>query len=441
MRLALTLFMRPSHCLPVLAFLSLAACGSPPRDDESASSTSQAATTNTLYNRFAFASPSPSSEQGAPGNEDVGGIGPWVLEGWTSSHESATDAVLASGKVPYVYLYIVAGTARAQFGFQDCNVGAAPDRTLCHGGAAFLRAHADSVVAGYAVAAKAIAAKVGARAALVHIEPDWFQYSGKDQTAPLSYAESAVLMNRIIDAVDQSCPSCKIVNDISPWCPDLKAFYSGWHLGRTAYGGLVGKYFPPTTGTIDSNTYAQMSTALGKPLVVSNAYGVGGGAAGYPRDWDDRTAIENVAKAGVAFVMQPNTDRAHYASVIASFLASPVLLPNAGAGSAGGGSTGEADAGGSTGGAGGTVTPAAGWTFDPSPNVSSYWVEVKVAAPAGSTIGKVEAIVDNREWHTLPLKPWGTYAETFHVGTGARVVFRAWDQAGVSHDSSAVVWK
>jgi hypothetical protein len=439
--------MRHTKLLPLLASLLVAAC-SAPAADERAASTSQAATTNSLLDRFGFASPSPSSEEGAPGNEDVRGIGPWVLEGWTAEHASATDAVLASGKIPYVYLYVAAGTARANYGYQDCNVGVAPDKTLCHGGAAFLRSYADAVVAAYGATATAIAAKVGARAALVHVEPDYFQYTGTDQTAPLTYAESAALMNRIIGAIDAGCPTCKIVSDISPWCPNLQDFYSGWNLGRVAYGGLVGKYFPPTTGAIDSNTYAQMSAALGKPLVVSNAYGAGGAAAPYPQAWDDRGAVEAVAKAGVALVMEPNTDRAHYASVIAGFLSSPVLLANAGgsggSGSTGGGSTsggsasGGSTSGGSTSGGGGGTNAV--WTFDRSPNINNYWVEAKVGAPSGASATKVEAIVDAQEWHTLSLEPWGNYADSFYVASGAHVVFRAWDVAGVAHDSNAFVW-
>ena len=80
------------------------------------------------------------------------------------------------------------------------------------------------------------------------------------------------------------------------------------------------------------------------------------------------------------------------------------------------------------------------WSFSVAPGINQYWVEVSVQAPTGSAITKVEAIVGNRQWVTLPMTNWGTYAKSFEVAVGASVVFRVWDQAGLSHDSQKFIW-
>jgi endoglucanase len=79
------------------------------------------------------------------------------------------------------------------------------------------------------------------------------------------------------------------------------------------------------------------------------------------------------------------------------------------------------------------------WTFTPSRNNNAYWVQVGVAAPAGNSISKVEAILNGSRWITLPKTNYGDYAAnpTTPMPTDATVVYRAWDGAGKSHDSGS----
>ena len=267
------------------------------------------------------------------------------------------------------------------------------------------------IISIYADAAKAIARAAGTRPVIVHVEPDWFQYAGPGQTEPLSWAEARTGMASILKAVSTGCPSCKIAIDVSTWCTDLTTYFSGWDLSHVSYAAVVGKAFAPTTAPIDATTFAPIHAITGKPVIIGNSYGPDGKALAYWRDWDNRAALTQLADAGVAMVMQPNTERAHYADVIAGFAKKPVPIPT-----------------------------RAGFGFTLSPNVNVFWAEVLVAAPKGSRVTKVEAIVEGETWHELTLQSWGNWAANFFVAWGTHVVFRAWDATGAPHDSDAYVW-
>jgi endoglucanase len=79
------------------------------------------------------------------------------------------------------------------------------------------------------------------------------------------------------------------------------------------------------------------------------------------------------------------------------------------------------------------------WSFAPSPNNNAYWVQVSVTPPSGSSVTKVEAILNGSRWITLPRTNYGDYAAnpSTPMPLDASVVYRAWDSAGRNHDSSA----
>jgi endoglucanase len=90
----------------------------------------------------------------------------------------------------------------------------------------------------------------------------------------------------------------------------------------------------------------------------------------------------------------------------------------------------------------GNTQPAAAtaWQFTVSPSVNSNWVQVSVAPPAGAVAVKVEAILNQKEWHTLEHATWGDWTGAFSVPPAAQVVFRAWDTSGSPHDSTTTAW-
>ncbi len=388
--------------------------------------------------RFAFGS---LDGNGAPGNEDVRGIGGWVLGNFESWHASSVRNVASQGKSPIIYLYISAKSS----GLQDCNVGAAPENTLCHGGANYIRTHMGQIVNLYINAARGIAGGLGGKHALVHVEPDWYQYSSSDQTAPFSPQESAGFMNKLFATIKSNCPACEIVADISPWTNDLKGYFASWDRSAISYGGLVGKRFSP--GGADGKSYGDMAQALGKPLVISDTYGAGGGSLSYNYQWDDLGTLDKASSTGVAVLIQPNTDANHYRGIIDGYRKHAGSANNP---DPGGTPDPTVDAGTdpvppgadepTTPSVPDTQPPAGAWGFTASGNISESWAEVKVQAPQGTAITKVEAVIDNTQYRELYKTAWGTYGRSISINRGSSVVFRAWDQAGRSHESSTMKW-
>lgn len=76
-------------------------------------------------------------------------------------------------------------------------------------------------------------------------------------------------------------------------------------------------------------------------------------------------------------------------------------------------------------------------TFTPKPG-NAWWVETKVDANEG--VAKVEASVNGGAYKPLKKTSWGTYAESFNVGTNGKVQFRAVSVSGDTATSSVTSW-
>ncbi|MCA1812729.1 MAG: VCBS repeat-containing protein [Halobacteriales archaeon] len=71
-------------------------------------------------------------------------------------------------------------------------------------------------------------------------------------------------------------------------------------------------------------------------------------------------------------------------------------------------------------------------------NINNWWVEAYVTANA--PVSAVSAQVDGGSWTALAHQSWGAWAKSFHVATGASVVFRATDASGRTASSAAFPW-
>lgn len=400
-----------------------------------------------------------------PGNEHVRAIDRWVDDVFDPSvHGTRVRAALDAGKVPLVYASVV-GKAASLYA---CNAGVPSDQTLCTQGASYVRAHGDTLVGIYTSLATQYAATLAGAPGLLHIEPNWYQYTIPEQRYPLTPADAATTMNRIMTAVKSSCPTCAIVADVSTWTRDLKGYFANWDMAKVAYVGLVGKRFMPEGS--DGKSYGELVRLLGKPLVINDAYGAGNAELGYNKAWDDLTRLQKAANEGVAILVQSSDNALHYKDVINAYLTG---ASGAGSGSPSPSSSGTTLDGGSpptgatgAGNDGGTSSPSpsastptgtasppsktdpkwqtatssTGWVFEVSPNINNYWIEVGVVPKEEQTVVKVEAIVDNKWWVTLDKMSNGHYGKNSYVGTGSSVVFRAWDGTNPAHDSPPRVW-
>jgi hypothetical protein len=246
-----------------------------------------------------------------PANVDSVVIGDWLIEnGFTDAHKAKLQSIIAAKKTPYFFGYILTAMTKQGLGdTSDCDGDST--KKLCQEGADYIRSHIENdILPKYRDAAQKIGAVAGNNEVLIHLEPDYFQFSEKAQQHPFTHDESNGFMNKILLAISEGCPSCRAVADFSTWfSPDktawattAKAFYEGWDRTILSYVGLTGKQFPFTDGKIDNFTYAEIVSEMALPLVVIDGYTFGGGAIDVDKSWLDATAVDKARQMGIAWV-------------------------------------------------------------------------------------------------------------------------------------------
>jgi hypothetical protein len=258
--------------------------------------------------------------------------GPWLME----NNQNVVYDFLGKfkqpqnqNKVPYIYMYIAAGSARQDWGLQDCNVGAREDQTLCHSGANYLRSNYKKVTEQYKQYATGIKEAFGSdRPILLHVEPDFYQYNYSSQYGGgISFDEAARAMNSWTDTIRQILPKASLVLDVSPWNSDLAGWSSG--MRNFDYAGLVGKRFSPTgDGTvengIDGKKYSEISKQTGKKVILNDSHGPGGWYLGYDYKWHEQYLIEERWKDGIVALIQPPSDLGALAWAVNNYEQNPV---------------------------------------------------------------------------------------------------------------------
>ena len=246
-----------------------------------------------------------------PQNVDAVVVGDWLIEsGFTPTHETKIQQILAAKKTPYVFGYILTAMTKQGLGeYADCDGD--PTKKLCLEGADWVRSHIENdILPRYRDAATKIGTLAGTNEVLIHLEPDFFQFSEKAQQHPLTHDESNGFMNKILAAIQAGCPSCRAVADFSPWfSPDktawatsAKSFYEGWDKSILTHVGVTGKQFAFTEGKVDNFTYAEIVAEMGLPLVIMDGYTFGGAAIDVDTSWLDATAIAKAKAMGIDWV-------------------------------------------------------------------------------------------------------------------------------------------
>lgn len=416
---------------PFLALLgvALSACLAAP-DDSSAPEPEAAQQDDGLspkvsFKRLAFGSLS-SGDQGPAKNADIEEAQSWVLaDGITGAHTQDLQGIKQAGKIPYIHFYIAAGMAKQAYKIDDCNVTSF-DRSLCKWGGDYISKHVAQIVAAHGAAAKKVQQIMGQHPVLVHVEPDWYQYTqvthpgygNQKAVHALGPSESGAILDKIVDTIHASCASCNVVLDVSPWADDLGAYFSHVKLSSVAYVGLVGKPFNATTGKIDNYTYKSISAITGKKIIVNTAHGAGGWPTEYDATWDGK--LDAMWAAGVGGLIESNKSRSHYEGVIAGYKAAH-------------------------GGGGGTPPPGpepgGSFGFAVASSINPWWIQVHVSAPGGAKVTSVSATVDGAKY-ALKLQSWGDWAVSpgSAVPAGAHVVFTAHDAEGHTGTAKSAAW-
>lgn len=271
--------------------------------------------------------------QGNPANSALVS-GPWFLQSNNTAPIQFLNGMKSAeniNKLPMVYSYLTAGNARVDGGLQDCNLGLPPERTLCKGGANYIRNNRTKLLEEHKSLARNIKQVYpNNKPVLIHMEPDFYQYNGSDQAGGgISFADLKNIMNSWTDAIKSILPNSVLILDISPWNPDLASFSRD--MRNFDYAGLVGKRFDPNgdgscglKAAIDCKTYKQMSIDTGKKLIINDSYGEGGRLMSYNYNWGNRSLVQARWQDNVVAVLQGPTDINTYVSTVQDFLTNPV---------------------------------------------------------------------------------------------------------------------
>ncbi|MGL4758176.1 MAG: cellulose binding domain-containing protein [Patescibacteria group bacterium] len=234
-------------------------------------------------------------------------------------------------KIPMIYTYLAAGNARSNGGLGDCNIGLPKQKTLCYGGANYIKYNQGMILEEYKAAANSIKKVYPThKPILIHVEPDYYQYNGKDQVGGgLSFTELQTIMNNWTDALKAILPNASLVMDVASWNHDLEGFSKG--LRNYDFAGLVGKRFDPWGDGecgiqfgVDCKSYNTIAHEVGKKLIINDSYGPGGYWLSYNYNWHDRKMVEERWKDNIAAVVLPPLDIGSYSSNANSYSYNPV---------------------------------------------------------------------------------------------------------------------
>ncbi len=253
-------------------------------------------------------------------------------------HGAMLQACKSGGKLagvtPVYYSYIIAFTARRDWGLQDCNVGTP---SLCQKGANYIREHKSRITGQYDKYAAATAQIWGTSQPIIWLmEPDFYQYADATQEGGgLSWSVLGDLMHELVSIIKGHLPNAVISMDISPWITDQSGWFSAFTMSDFTYMNTSGGGTDADGDRIRSvnhTTWSGIHSLTGKAIIADDGYGVGGGSTGHDDSWDVVANINARIADGVIGIMQANP-RGDWGSIIASIrpqLDTPLTCGNGG---------------------------------------------------------------------------------------------------------------
>lgn len=251
----------------------------------------------------------------------------------------------ALGKlVPVIVAYVSAFYVKRHHGnLCDCNVttcgqtgGKAND--LCHFGSQYIQQDLQQIIDVYKNYAQGYAACYGTtRPIIFEMEPDWYQYTSKDQGDPMTKAEAGTILGQYVAAIKQHLPNAVFSIDVSPWVDDNgttngKDWYSHFDLSQFTFVNTSGgSTLGANTKIRNDNamTWAGVSGVTGKGVLADTGYGAAGVSAGHDAHWDDANNLNARLADGVVSISQynPKSDWANTIKGIRSQLKTPKYCP------------------------------------------------------------------------------------------------------------------
>jgi hypothetical protein len=244
---------------------------------------------------------------------------------------------IAAGKLPAVYAYIIAFTARRDQNLQDCNTTSGA--SLCTGGSAYIRAHfTDRILPIYQTYARGIQSNYGTTNPVIWLmEPDYYQYASDSRQSggPLTFQQAGDYMHQIVTAVKAILPNAVFSMDISPWMPaaTLPQWLAAFQMGDFSFMNTSGGATLGNSANIRANqlTWAQVYNAAQKPIIADASYCGGSGCTSQQHDanWDVAANLTARIANGVTAITHVNVPD-NWSSTITSLrpqLGPPVKCP------------------------------------------------------------------------------------------------------------------
>jgi hypothetical protein len=221
------------------------------------------------------------------------------------------------GKVPIVVAYLAAGIVKRIANICDCNVAnCGTNNDLCHQGAALVTEHKQTILNAYRSYSEGYANCYGTTKPIIfEMEPDFFQYTGDEQSDPWTPTEAGQMMSEFVAALSSSLPNAYFSIDASPWVPPDNGsdhgaqWFSNFDMTLFTFTNTSGGGTNANTAKIrnDNNmTWLGLRLASGKPILADTGYGANGVSAGEDPNWNVAENINARIADGVISISQYN---------------------------------------------------------------------------------------------------------------------------------------
>ena len=252
--------------------------------------------------------------------------------------EEGKQGAVLGNLVPVVVSYIAAGYVKRHHNLCDANVSGCSGGDLVKNGAQYIAQDWSAILTEYKSFAAGYASCWGTtRPIIFEMEPDWYQYTISNQTAPWSAAQAGSRMTELVDALKASLPNARFSLDVSPWVDangsdNGRAWYSNFDMSLFTFVNTSGGGTNANTTKIRSSnemTWSGLNSVTGKPILADTGYGANGMSAGHDPNWDAVANVNSRISDGVISIAQynPNSNWGTTISGIRSQLNKPKYCP------------------------------------------------------------------------------------------------------------------
>lgn len=272
----------------------------------------------------------------------------YFIPGWMGTNGDTFDQayVCEEGKqgavlgnlVPVVVSYIAAGYVKRHHNLCDANVSGCAGGDLVKNGAQYITQDWSAILAEYKSFATGYANCWGTtRPIIFEMEPDWYQYTISNQSAPWTPAQAGSKMTELVNVLKASLPNARFSIDVSPWvgsngADNGKAWFANFDMSLFTFVNTSGGGTNANTTKIRSSnqmTWSGLNQVTGKPILADTGYGANGMSAGHDPNWDSAANVNARIADGVISIAQynPNSGWSATISGIRSQLSTPKFCP------------------------------------------------------------------------------------------------------------------